>query len=611
MAGAVEGLPPPPAEARAEPAMPMTKRVAGNVVADLPGLPHSCCKAGMAGAAWLGIQVWPRRPRHWRRCPPPPARPLRPRPTILDASKVSSIVIGRSSRADVFTALGRPTRTQQSLAGESWVYESRIDDSGRQRMVSGAAAASGVAGAFVPYLGLVGSGLGLANAVGGSGGREPDMMSMTVDFGVGGIVRDCTYASTAAPAGTPGAAQGPARPVNCQRPVAAAPFLIVSAGCIAAFDPSSFPALAALLAAAPSACGGRAARVGGSLGFPGAGRVHGRRRPCAAGRHPAGRPGRLPAPAQAGHRRAPALPQARLARRPRPETRARDGYQASDSIPIRTSLGPAVLQTYDFGDPPRRFGQLDPGDGGQVAFFTGTSASFGVTEDGGAGLQLFIGPGCAPVDGWVVVDRSFAEQPAGDMLARITRQPRLCPDRLGYAYTRLAGAARAIPHYLLRPLLAAPSCRPWCPSTSAVGPWRTPTTWSGSSSPKPWATPAGSAGRTCQRATGPRTGRKPPQWRHRSGASRDWGRPPPGRGSWWTAASGRRSCPPTTRRATRPAPGWTGCAALRRRGRCSCPNATKQRFNLEHYSTVFMQVFVLVLASRDGCRKPFTIHESL
>ena len=112
------------------------------------------------------------------------------------------------------------------------------------------------------------------------------------------------------------------------------------------------------------------------------------------------------------------------------------GYQASDSIPIRTSLGPAVLQTYDFGDPPRRFGQLDAGDGGQVAFFTGTSASFGVTEDGGAGLQLFIGPGCAPVDGWVVVDRSFTVQPAGNTLARITRQARLCPDRLGYAYTR-------------------------------------------------------------------------------------------------------------------------------------------------------------------------------
>ncbi len=112
------------------------------------------------------------------------------------------------------------------------------------------------------------------------------------------------------------------------------------------------------------------------------------------------------------------------------------GYQASDSIPLQTRLGPAVLQTFDFGDAPRRFGTLDQGDGGQVAFFTAGTASFGVTEDGGAGLQLFIGPGCAPDDGWVVVDRSFAAQPTGETLARITRQPRRCPDRMGYAYTR-------------------------------------------------------------------------------------------------------------------------------------------------------------------------------
>ena len=143
-------------------------------------------------------------------------------PAVPDAAKVSSIVIGRSSRTDVFTALGRPTRTQQSLAGESWVYEARTDDSGRQRMMSGAAAASGIAGAFVPYLGLVGSGLGLANAAGSPGRQEPDSTSMTVEFGANGIVRDCTYASTALPAGLPGATPGPAKPLGCQRPVAAA-----------------------------------------------------------------------------------------------------------------------------------------------------------------------------------------------------------------------------------------------------------------------------------------------------------------------------------------------------------------------------------------------------
>ncbi len=113
-----------------------------------------------------------------------------------------------------------------------------------------------------------------------------------------------------------------------------------------------------------------------------------------------------------------------------------DGYQQSDSIPIRTSLGLASLQTYDFGDLPRRFGTLDQGDGGQVAFFTRLTASFGITEDGGAGLQQFIGPGCRPVDGWVVVDSSFADRPEGERLARITRDTDRCPANLGYAYTR-------------------------------------------------------------------------------------------------------------------------------------------------------------------------------
>ncbi len=142
---------------------------------------------------------------------------------VLDAGKVSSIVIGRSSRTDVFAALGRPTRTQQGLGGESWVYEAKTDDSGRQRLISGAAAASGVAGAFVPYLGLVGSGLGLANASGDTGRRAPDMVSMTVDFGANGVVRDCTYSSTAMPAGMPGAAAETAGPLGCQKPYPATP----------------------------------------------------------------------------------------------------------------------------------------------------------------------------------------------------------------------------------------------------------------------------------------------------------------------------------------------------------------------------------------------------
>lgn len=113
-----------------------------------------------------------------------------------------------------------------------------------------------------------------------------------------------------------------------------------------------------------------------------------------------------------------------------------DGYQQSDSVPVRTTMGPAVVQATDFGDTPRRFGQFEPGDGGQVVFFTAGSASIGLTEDGGAGLQFFIGPGCTPLDAWVIVDSSFPARPAGEMVARITRRRTACPDRLGYAFTR-------------------------------------------------------------------------------------------------------------------------------------------------------------------------------
>ncbi len=113
-----------------------------------------------------------------------------------------------------------------------------------------------------------------------------------------------------------------------------------------------------------------------------------------------------------------------------------EGYQRSDSFPVPSTLGPAVVQDYDFGDEPRAFGRFDDGDGGQVAFLGAGTASFGITEDGGAGLQFFLGPGCAPEDGWVIVDRSFAERTSGQMLARITRNADRCPQRLGYAFTR-------------------------------------------------------------------------------------------------------------------------------------------------------------------------------
>ncbi len=117
-----------------------------------------------------------------------------------------------------------------------------------------------------------------------------------------------------------------------------------------------------------------------------------------------------------------------------PEAR-RDGYQQTSSFPIRTALGVAVAQTWDFGDGGRQFGRFDSGDGGQVAFFSERSAAFGLTEDGGAGLQFFIGPGCTLLDSWVIVDRGFEASPSGETDARLTRRRDACPARLGHAYT--------------------------------------------------------------------------------------------------------------------------------------------------------------------------------
>lgn len=137
---------------------------------------------------------------------------------ILDPGKMASIVVGRSSRADVFAALGRPARTEQSAQGETWIYETKASSAGGQGLMNGAAAASGLAGAFVPYVGLIGSGLGLASATAGAVPRaEPDAASVAVSFADNGVVRDCVYSTTASPAGLPGSATSSAR-IGCQRP---------------------------------------------------------------------------------------------------------------------------------------------------------------------------------------------------------------------------------------------------------------------------------------------------------------------------------------------------------------------------------------------------------
>jgi outer membrane protein assembly factor BamE (lipoprotein component of BamABCDE complex) len=139
---------------------------------------------------------------------------------ILDANKVAAVVVGSSSRTDVFTALGRPTHTEHSAQGEAWIYQAKTGGTtGRSSLMSGATAASSLVGAVVPYVGLVGSGLGLANAAADGAAPEQQVVSLTVTFGDDGLVRDCTYDSTAPPTGMPGSDAGITKPVDCQRPM--------------------------------------------------------------------------------------------------------------------------------------------------------------------------------------------------------------------------------------------------------------------------------------------------------------------------------------------------------------------------------------------------------
>ena len=137
---------------------------------------------------------------------------------ILDAGKVGTVVVGRSTRADVFAALGQPTRTERSASSEAWVYEARTGDPGNRRWMSGVSAASGVAGAFVPYVGLIGSGLGLAGAGADALRADPQAVGLAVTFREDGVVRDCAYSSIATPTGVPGSPPDAAPPIDCQRP---------------------------------------------------------------------------------------------------------------------------------------------------------------------------------------------------------------------------------------------------------------------------------------------------------------------------------------------------------------------------------------------------------
>jgi len=143
--------------------------------------------------------------------------PSAPSAPALDSAKVASIVVGRSSRNDVFAALGQPARTERSSLGEVWFYQPTSGGTGGSGLMSGASAASGILGAFVPYAGVVGSGLGLAGATGGTRPAPPSD-SLSVTFRDDGVVRDCTFSSATFPAAGPASAAALAKVVDCQRP---------------------------------------------------------------------------------------------------------------------------------------------------------------------------------------------------------------------------------------------------------------------------------------------------------------------------------------------------------------------------------------------------------
>ena len=141
-------------------------------------------------------------------------------PAVLDRGKVAAIVVGRSTRGDVFTLLGQPSHAERGGQGETWLYETKPGGDGHDDLVSGAAAASGLVGALVPYVGLLGSGLGLAGAAMDGTRPAQQSASLSVSFGDDGIVRDCRYATTAFSPGSEGKPPGMPEVIDCQRPVA-------------------------------------------------------------------------------------------------------------------------------------------------------------------------------------------------------------------------------------------------------------------------------------------------------------------------------------------------------------------------------------------------------
>jgi hypothetical protein len=130
--------------------------------------------------------------------------------------------------------------------------------------------------------------------------------------------------------------------------------------------------------------------------------------------------------------------------------RTRSGYQASDSVLVERGGRTWILQTLDFGNPPRIFGKFDAGqgDGGQVLTLADGWASAIMTEDGGAGVQWFIGPGCraspksdAGLVSWIFFRQGIGSGDWQSVVAHLNRaaSPSGCPMHFNTAYTRYRG----------------------------------------------------------------------------------------------------------------------------------------------------------------------------
>ncbi|HEX3862087.1 MAG TPA: hypothetical protein VHY35_10390 [Stellaceae bacterium] len=127
------------------------------------------------------------------------------------------------------------------------------------------------------------------------------------------------------------------------------------------------------------------------------------------------------------------------------------GYQRHDSFPVATAGFPsAVEHSFDFGvGEERRFGVFDTGsDGGDLAVLSPGTVAMGVTEDGGAGFQLFVGECSGAVEasalthGWIVAQYDPAGNAPldGSTIARLnnltTGRQDACPARFNAAYTQ-------------------------------------------------------------------------------------------------------------------------------------------------------------------------------